>query len=255
MTCFESTGSFIANASQPELRYHPHVNDELAARLRRLDAEPDPAAIRFDNGPPIGATAAVLPSAFNPPTHAHQHLLERAVARFGIVSAIALLTTRNVDKGVNGASLSDRVGMLLALRAEMPALAVMASNQARIIDQAVALNSAFPATEFDFVVGFDTLERLFAPRYYEDMERELAPFFGRHRVLAANRAAVGARDVEAWLDANAGQFRDRIAVLEIDEVPASLSSTQIRQALQGNRQAFDVAPGVRRYIEEHALYR
>lgn len=231
------------------------MNDEVAARLLRLDAEPLPAAVRFDQGPAIGATAAVLPSAFNPPTHAHQHLLERAVARFGIVSAIALLTTRNVDKGVNGASLSDRVGMLLALRAEMPALAVMASNQARIIDQAVALNSAFPATEFDFVVGFDTLERLFAPRYYEDMERELAPFFERHRVLAANRAAVGARDVEAWLDANAGAFRERIAVLEIDEVPASLSSTQVREALQGNRQAFDVAPGVRRYIEEHALYR
>ena len=231
------------------------MNDEVAARLLRLDAEPLPAAVRFDHGPAIGATAAVLPSAFNPPTHAHQHLLERAVARFGIVSAIALLTTRNVDKGVNGASLSDRVGMLLALRAEMPALAVMASNQARIIDQAVALNSAFPATEFDFVVGFDTLERLFAPRYYEDQERELAPFFERHRVLAANRATVGARDVEAWLDANAGAFRQRIAVLEIDEVPASLSSTQVRQALQGNRQAFDVAPGVRRYIEEHALYR
>ena len=118
-----------------------------------------------------------------------------------------------------------------------------------------ATNGAAPHPYPSLVVGFDTLERLFAPRYYEDMERELAPFFERHRVLAANRATVGARDVEAWLDANAGAFRERIAVLEIDEVPASLSSTQVREALQGNRQAFDVAPGVRRYIEEHGLYR
>ncbi len=139
------------------------MTEELAVRLERLDAAARPAAERFDAGGPLGRTAAVLPSAFNPPTHAHQHLLERALETFGISSAIALLTTRNVDKGLHGAPLADRVGMLLALGEAFPGLAVMAANQARIIDQAVALALLLPGVELDFVVGFDTLERLFAP--------------------------------------------------------------------------------------------
>lgn len=231
------------------------MTEELAVRLERLDAAAGPAAERFDAGGPLGRTAAVLPSAFNPPTHAHQHLLERALETFGISSAIALLTTRNVDKGLHGAPLADRVGMLLALGEAFPGLAVMAANQARIIDQAVALALLLPGVELDFVVGFDTLERLFAPRYYTDMEGELAPFFARHRILAANRGEMEAARVRKWLDANVVQFRPRIEVLEIDEFPASLSSTQVREALRSDQEALHVAPAVRRYIEERGLYR
>lgn len=231
------------------------MNEEIAERLRRLDAAVLPSAARFDGGGPLGKSAAVLPSAFNPPTVAHQHLLERAVSAFGLESAVALLTTRNVDKDLHGASLADRVGMLMAMEEDSMEFAVVASNQARIIDQAVALRSLFPAVEMDFVVGFDTLERLFAARYYADMEAELAPFFERHRVLAANRGAVEARHVEEWLSANAGPFEERILVLEIDELPASLSSSQVRKALADNGDSLHVSTSVRRYIKERGLYR
>ena len=57
---------------------------------------------------------AVLPSAFNPPTIAHLHLLEQALRVEGVTLAAAMLSTRNVAKGVVGAGLADRVGMLLA---------------------------------------------------------------------------------------------------------------------------------------------
>lgn len=227
----------------------------IAAALERLDNEPAPAALRFDPGAPFSGAAAVLPSAYNPPTLAHEHLLQTALDTYGLQHAVALLTTRNVDKGVHGASLAHRIGMLLALAEEWPDLCVAASNQARIIDQARGLALAFPDTEFDFVVGFDTLERLFARKYYRDMEAELAPFFERHRVLAANRGPVEAHQVEAWIAANASGFGDRILLLEIDEFPASLSSTRVRESVAEGSDELHLPPAVRRYLTEHRLYR
>ena len=190
---------------------------------------------------------------------AHQHLLERAVESAHGARPVALLTTKNVDKELHGASLAQRVEMLLSLRTRWPELAVIACNQARIIDQAEALTASFqpPGAELDlrFVVGFDTLERLFARRYYADMERELTPFFERCRVFAANRAAMSANDVSAWVSANAAAFADRIDVLEIEEFAASLSSTGVRESLKTGGAADTVAEPVRRYIEMHGLYR
>ena len=231
------------------------VTPDISATLELLDAAADPAAARFDAGPRFSGEVAVLPSAFNPPTLAHEHLLRRALAAFGLRQAAALLTTRNVDKGLYGAGLADRVGMLLALNAEWPDLGVLASNKARIIDQAAALSAAFPSVRFDFVVGFDTLERLFARRYYTDMEAELAPFFTRHRVLAANRGAAAAEDVRQWIDRHSGRFAERILALEIEEHPASLSSTKARERAAAGEETDDLPAPVARYIAEHGLYR
>lgn len=231
------------------------MTSEIQDALARLESDPTPSAVRFDDSAPLSGSVAVLPSAFNPPTLAHQHLLERALSAFGLGTAVALLTTRNVDKGIHGASLADRVGMLLSMSPDWPQLAVLASNQARIIDQAIALTTTFPGVELDFVVGFDTLERLFAPRYYQDMDAELAPFFQRHRVLAANRGAVEAAHVQEWIEANAGRFAERIQLLEIDEFPASLSSSHVRAALANGHDELHLPPTVRTYIETHNLYR
>ncbi len=229
--------------------------EDVSDALERLDRAVGPVAKRFDDGPAFSGPAAVLPSAYNPPTLAHEHLLQRALEAYGLHHAVAMLTTRNVDKGVHGASLADRIGMLLALAQEWRALAVAASNQARIVDQAAALTAAFPSTEFDFIVGFDTLERLFARRYYADMEAELAPFFEQHRVLAANRGDVEGHHVEAWVEKHAAPFADRILLLEIDEFPASLSSTRVRNAVAAGSESLPLPPAVARFVTERGLYR
>ena len=218
---------------------------------------PEPAAARFDDGPPLSAELVVLPSAFNPPTLAHQHLLERAVQLRG-AAPLALLTTRNVDKGLYGATLPQRIEMLLALRRGWPVLSVAASNQARIMDQGISLARSFAevsTASLTFVVGFDTLERLFAPRYYQDMEAELGEFFERHRVVASNRADMDAGSVRAWLADHAGRFRDRVDVMAIDDYPAQMSSTAARAALAVGEAHEALPEAVREYIEEAGLYR
>lgn len=230
---------------------------EIAGAIARLDATQDPAAVRFDDGPPLRARVATLPSAYNPPTIAHLGLLELAATLPGVGSVAALLTTKNVAKGVFGASLEHRVGMLLELQGALPDFAVLAANTARFVDQAEALRTSFPQVDFDFVVGYDTLVRLFDPVYYRDMAGELSPFFARHRLVAANRADATVREVEHFLDRpDVEPFRPSITVLELDEARAALSSTLAREAAaNGAHNDAPVLPAVARYIDAHALYR
>jgi nicotinic acid mononucleotide adenylyltransferase len=231
------------------------MDARIAQALESLDAESAPAALLFDMAAGLSGHAVVLPSAFNPPTVGHTALLREASRLAAATSQLALLTTRNVDKGIHGASLAERVQMLLVLRTGMPELIAAACNQARIVDQARALARSFPGATFDFVVGFDTLERLFEPRYYTDMAAELAPFFAQHRLMAANRGDVSTAAVREWVGMHAGEFASRIQVMEVDPAAAAASSTRARQGLQSGGEDLPVAEPVRRYIQAHGLYK
>ncbi len=199
---------------------------------------------------------AVLPAAFNPPTLAHAHLLALAAGEPGIDLAAVLLTTRNVDKDLHGATLAQRVEMLLALAAAQP-LAVLAANQARLADQSLALTTCFPGVEFDFVVGYDTLVRLFDERYYADMTAELAPFFARHRLIATNRSHHTIDELRLFVESHplAQACATRILIRQLDDEPASYSSTAARNHAASGDDLPQVPPPVARYIQTHRLYR
>jgi nicotinamide-nucleotide adenylyltransferase len=230
------------------------MSDEVAARLQRLDAEHQPSVERFDRGKPIDGRVAVLPSAFNPPTLAHLHLLETAAAVERGGRAAALLSTRNVAKGVFGASLADRVGMLLAMHGVHEELGVLATNAARLVEQARALRTAFASADFDFVVGHDTLVRLFDPVYYADMDSDLREFFEHHRVIATNRGDVSTDEVRRFADERT-RFASRIVVCEIHEERAVISSSEARATIEAGGHPVQVPPAVATYIAEHGLYR
>ena len=68
--------------------------------LEELHDAAEPRVVRFDRGVDLAGAVAVLPSAFNPPTLAHLHLLQIASEVTPGTTAAALLTTRNVAKGV-----------------------------------------------------------------------------------------------------------------------------------------------------------
>ncbi|MEX0782311.1 MAG: hypothetical protein WD557_06645 [Dehalococcoidia bacterium] len=229
--------------------------DAIAELLADLDRSPEPRAARFDGGGALAGRVAVLPAAFNPPTIAHAHLLDLALAEPGLDATAALLSTRNVDKGVDGATLAQRIEMLLAMARSQP-LAVLATNQARLADQSRALEGSFPGCGFDFVVGYDTLVRLFDERYYTDMASELAPFFARHRLIATNRAQHSVEEVERFVRDHplAAEHGDRVLVRALDERPASYSSTASRNHAASGAELPQVPPPVARYIRAHGLY-
>jgi nicotinic acid mononucleotide adenylyltransferase len=220
--------------------------------LAQLDRAAEHAVVRFDSPAPIGPRAVVLPSAFNPPTTAHLALLDLGPDE---ATEVALLTTRNVAKGVYGASLPHRVGMLLAA-AGAGTFAVAASNAARIADQGEALRRAYPGTVFDFIVGYDTLIRLFDATYYGDMEPELESFFAHHRVIATNRGEVSAEAVAGFL--REPEVRDFAACIEVCELRAehaAVSSSQAREDFEARPSSDVVGAEVAAYIQRHRLYR
>ncbi len=211
---------------------------DVRLMLDRMDAEAGFAIARMDAGPVLESRIAVLPASFNPPTIAHVELLERAKDVAGVATSVALLTTRNVDKGPSGATYEQRVAMLLAL--ELPATGVFVSNAARIADQASALRSTFPAQQFDFVVGYDTLVRLFDRTYYhEDLARILDDYFSHHRVIAATRGDHGLDAIGAFLNAEsaARDYAERIVPLDLGEELAGVSSTEAREQIRVGRRS------------------
>lgn len=167
-----------------------------------------------------------------------------------------MLSTRNADKAVSGATLAQRVEMLLALQEGGSALAVMAVNAARLVEQGEALRESFPGVAFDFVAGFDTFERLFAPRYYGDMAAELRPFFANHRLIATNRAGGTVDDLAAFVATpEVRPFASRIVMATVPEAEAGMSSTAAREAAAAGRRHESLPAAVARYIEAHGLYR
>lgn len=229
---------------------------EIAVRLAALHESPGYAADRFDPGAELSGRVALLPSAFNPPTRAHVGLLELAASTAGIAQTAALLSTNNVDKSLFGAPLSHRVGMLLALsEAGEPAPVVLATNAARLVDQGEALRIRYPNVRFDFVVGFDTLVRVFDTRYYERMDEALARFFTHHRLIATNRAQVTVHAVEGFLgEPHVAPWARWVLVRELDERRATLSSSDARTHAAAGAPSDALTPPVADYIRRHGLY-
>ena len=227
---------------------------DLTARIRFLERTTAPAVERFDSAAALSGPVAILPSAFNPPTRAHLHLMAASAERLSALPA-ALLTTRNVAKGLTGASHVQRIEMLLVAKTALPGFAVLAANQARIVDQAAVLRETFPAATFAFVLGHDTLVRLFDPSYYEDMPAELALFFEHHRIVVTNRETHPVTEVDAFLATEATLFSERITLLEIDDHHASLSSTAARLQAASGSHAPSLTPEVAEYVRQQGLYR
>ncbi|CCL99315.1 uncharacterized protein FIBRA_01331 [Fibroporia radiculosa] len=123
--------------------------------------------------------------------------------------------------------------------------------------------------QLTFLVGMDTLERLFAPRFYpseEAMLQALRQFFSVDgddaRVVCARRVLPGIMHTQ---DEKGQEFlgiihdylqRNRVTMIEIGEHEKEISSTQIRNLLGGGDNAWRrmTTSSVAEYITQQGLY-
>ncbi|PCH42041.1 Nucleotidylyl transferase, partial [Wolfiporia cocos MD-104 SS10] len=123
--------------------------------------------------------------------------------------------------------------------------------------------------QLTFLVGMDTLERLFAPRFYESEEvmfASLRQFFssdGDNARIVCARRSLGPlhqeneagrklmQDAEEYLQSGS------VSVIDIAETERSISSTMVRQLVKSGDDNWRklVTPAVAEYIVEHNLYR
>jgi len=112
------------------------------------------------------------------------------------------------------------------------------------VDKARAIRPAYPpGTRLAFILGFDTLVRLFEPRYYADMSGELQELFAAAEVVAANRAPEPPEAVTAFLDRpEVRPFHNRIHPLHLPRDIAAVSATAVRQRLARGESAAGLVP-------------
>ncbi|KAJ7455208.1 hypothetical protein B0H11DRAFT_2067061 [Mycena galericulata] len=251
--------------------------------------------------PPVSPLQiSILDSSFNPPTLAHLALANapRPVSRNetgrDYDAKIYLLSVRNADKSLKAtdASYVQRLEMMLRLAKDSAAPGVGQESLHQvaigIIDEPTFVGKASKLRAFleqrlsgfgyspsqpqlTFLLGFDTLERLLAPRYYgsspTDPEAESKMFSSLHkffsaehdnaRVVCARRASSSATEAETLAIADRFLSEHRIVLIDIGEVEQTYSSTAVRTARLRDDPSWQnlVSLGVKEYITAEELYR
>ncbi|KAK0480054.1 Nucleotidylyl transferase [Armillaria novae-zelandiae] len=197
-----------------------------------------------------GAKVLILDSSFNPPTLAHL-----ALARCGsdYDARIFMLSTTNADKKLapGDATIAQRQSMMSLLGFHVAVI-----DEPTFVGKARRLHAEMPSASWDFVMGWDTVERVFAERYYKDMIAELQGFFfeSRARILYAPR--VGSGGIDVWAAVERVGARDKVVQAAISDEFLAQSSTAVRNAIKsGNGTWRDkVPPAVAEYIDKERLY-
>ncbi|KAG0331975.1 hypothetical protein BG000_010436 [Podila horticola] len=170
---------------------------------------------------------AVLDSSFNPPTRAHYHLL-KAASRVGCDAVLLLLATNNVDKGQTGAGAVERLEMMEAMALDsiqsekedsaLRHMAVGLTIHARFMDKAQPILDTYPpnTVQLSWIMGHDTMTRLFDPKYYKDVHADMAPFFEQCDVICSSRPGYGSRE-EMMRFVQASGHGDKVTLVDIED--------------------------------------
>jgi len=279
-----------SGASHFELIYTPHSHWPLPRNDSRAEL----------------LTISVLDSSFNPPTLAHLSLANTRRPHYydsensDYDAKLLLLSIKNVDKTMKpgDATYLQRLEMMGLLVKRMAQPDTKQSNVAiAIIDEptfvaksrtllaciaarlgAFSGTSDPPSLELSFILGMDTLERLFAPRYYASETKMLdslrqfllpPPAGDGSRVLCANRVMappdlLSPAPSPLQIPETAKHFFDeqRISLFDIGDTLSTYSSSVVRGAVGqlgpvsngGGLWRTYVTDEVGDYIRENKLY-
>lgn len=173
----------------------------------------------------LSGPVTILDSSFNPPTKAHLRLIgDKGLLVFG---------TKNADKpSPPMESIMHRVEMMKLLPIQS---SVAITSYATFSGKSRALHSLYPDLVQTWVLGYDTLVRVFDPKYYggdSNMLDELAStIFNNSTVRCAYRAGYDRSEMAKFLEtAHVKPFKKQIEMMELSDHEQSLSSTKAREA-------------------------
>ena len=185
-----------------------------------------------------------LSASFNPLTTAHVWLIQEASRIFPPDEVLLLLARANVDKPVEGFPLERRLGLLVRFAESRVTFSVAACSHGRFVDKAEAIRRHYPAgTRLAFIVGFDTLARLFDPKYYADLNASLSALFGASEFIAANRTPDPPEAVASFLTRpDVAPYAHRIHMIQLPAEIAAVSATQVRARLARSESVTGLVP-------------
>ncbi|KAG2229175.1 hypothetical protein INT48_001495 [Thamnidium elegans] len=195
----------------------------------------------------------ILDSSFNPPTKAHANLLTKALASKPanyFDASLLLFSMNNVDKELTGASALQRAQMmeLMSHSFDHP-VAVGFTTHGKFVDKAKAIQAWFERpVELHFILGYDTITRLFDPKYYTPIpvQEALASFFQSCYIICADR---GEADQTFW-----NQIHQPIERIQLDADLGFISSTLVRQTKDQDKLKSMLDPNILQFIQDENLY-
>jgi len=242
------------------------AESDLLARFQEIIAEVEGSArplIRFLHRAEGGGALerkklGVFPSSFNPITVAHNKIVSQTRDAFQLDEVLLLLDLRNVDKGVFGASLEDRLAMICEFCKASTHLSAAMASHGLFVDKVPALLEVYSQdVEIHFIVGQDTIERVLDASYYRERDRSLSELFQRARFIVVPREERGEEGVKGLINRPVNRpYRKRIEIMALESAFCAISSTLVR-GLVAKRMPFEhmVPEAVFRYIKKRDLYR
>ncbi len=221
------------------------------ARCTELFAQLDPSGpprielVHRANLPRHGTKKlGIFSGSFNPLTLAHTQVVENTVTGYQLDEMLLLLAKANVDKEVCGLPLAARLLTVKKYAENRQKLSVGISSHGRYIDKITALKTILPPeTEIYFVVGYDTLVRIFDPKYYTDFHAELQALFVTARLIVANRAEADMETIEEFMArTEVLQYAPYVSPLLLSDVYAYMSSTEVRERLKRGKSIEHLVP-------------
>lgn len=141
------------------------------------------------------------------------------------------------------------------------------------MDKAQPILDCYPpdTVQLSWIMGHDTLIRLFDPKYYKDVHADMAPFFERCNVICSSRPGYGTREEMIRFVEQSGH-KNKVTLIDIvteeteskgeqvaDRMEISeMSSTVVRTAAKNQDWALVercVLPSIMQFIKENGLYR
>ncbi|KAJ2351573.1 hypothetical protein IWW50_001857 [Coemansia erecta] len=213
----------------------------------------------------------------------------------GIDAFLLLLAAENADKPLKGSSLEQRMRMVDMLattvvqdttadtwhlwksRAQFDAsnlhnMAIGMVNSPRFVEKCRAVNDVvcrewvrvmgaaapLPRVLSYFAMGWDTLIRVFDPKYYTDFPREIADFFARGgRIAYSRRVGFPDADVDAFFARpELATYLQYIFELKLPKRVKHISSSDVRVAVRDSTQSVrDIPPRILEFVNNYQLYR
>ncbi len=197
-----------------------------------------------------GGRLLCLSASFNPLTLGHVWLIQEASRLTPPDEVLLVLAKANVDKGVAGFPLERRLRLLRSFAESRSSFSVAAASHGRFVDKAEAIRRHYPEqTCLTFLLGLDTLIRLFDAKYYTDCQAALATLFRTCDVMVANRAPEPPEAVWAFLGRpDVSPFAGQIQVIQLPADVAAISATEVRARLARGESISHLVPA-----EIHAL--
>ncbi len=228
---------------------HPEF-DVYTESINSLDTTADPRIVlHHRTSEPIiesGKHLGIFSGSFNPLTIAHIKLVEEARQQYQLDEILLLLAKSNVDKDVYGLPLAGRMLILKEFAVSQPYISIGVSSHGRYIDKVTALRTLYPPqTDFSFIVGYDTLIRIFDPKYYKNLHEELQHLFSECRFIAANREEADIHAIQQFLSQTSLQvYRQHVDYVLLPDDYAEISSTDVRRRIENGEPISHLVPPI-----------